>query len=126
MKRFYFGLALLLALLAAGIGTTLGILRGHEPVVTELALGSKAALLEDWSQAGQRIERAQSRWEQYWKFSASLADHGPMEEIDGLFAQLEVYLDVRDPVLVAAACAELSRQVEAISDAHELNWWSLL
>ncbi len=126
MKRFYFGLALLLALLAAGIGTTLGILRGHEPVVTELALGSKAALLEDWSQAGQRIEKAQSRWEQYWKFSASLADHGPMEQIDGLFAQLEVYLEVRDPVLVAAACAELSRQVEAISDAHELNWWSLL
>ena len=46
-----------------------------------------------------------------------------MEEVDGLFARLEVYLTTRDPQ-AAALCAEIARR---ISDLHPHgDWWDLL
>lgn len=126
MRRCWFGLALMLALLAAGLAVTWGMNHWHDPVAADLERASDAALWEDWQKAEHLLERAEGRWKKHWRFSATFADHEPMEEIDAVFAQLGVYLDARDQVSLAAGCASLARQVEAIGDAHGLNWWNLL
>ena len=53
------------------------------------------------------------------------ADHTPMEEIDALFAQVEVYAAAREETDFAAGCAALSRKVEAMGLAHGASWWNL-
>lgn len=126
MKRCWFGAALLAVLLIGGLITTWGMARCHMPVAEDLEQAAKAALAEDWEQEKALTGKARTQWGKYWNISATFADHKPMEEIDGLFAQLEIYEQARDPVTAAAVCAELSRRLEAMSDAHEGSWWNLL
>ena len=48
-----------------------------------------------------------------------------MEEIDALFAEVEVYAAAREETDFAAGCAALSRKVEAMGQAHGASWWNL-
>ena len=73
-----------------------------------------------------RAQQAQEKWQQQWHSVAALADHAPMDEIDGLFAQMETYSKAGAAVDAAACCARLSKLVAAVGEAHSLNWWNLL
>lgn len=126
MKRCWFGFFLLILLLGTGLAVTWGMNACHDPISRDLERAAEAALAEDWGKAEKLVDRAEDRWEDCWKFSATFADHEPMEEIDAAFAQLEVYWKARDPVSLAAICGALARQVEAMGDAHEMGWWNLL
>ena len=53
------------------------------------------------------------------------ANHTPMEEIDALFAEVEVYAAAREETDFAAGCAALSRKMEAMGQAHGASWWNL-
>lgn len=126
MKRSKFGAVLLVFLLATGIFISWSMKRCHTPISQDLEQAAQAALAEDWAEAAALTDRASAGWQQCWRFSAALADHEPMEEIDSMFAELEVYLQAKDSECTAAVCAELARRVEDMSDAHRLNWWNLL
>lgn len=126
MKRGWIGLGLLLALLAGSIAVTRAMDRGHDPIARELETASDLALEGDWETAAALARNAKAEWEDKWNFGAAFADHEPMEEIDGLFAQVEVYVRAREEVSFAAVCAELSKRLEAMGDAHGLTWWNLL
>ena len=126
MKRGAIGLGLLVFLLAAGLLVTWGMDHCHDRIAEDLEDAAEHALMGDWEQAEKLSQGAEKDWERCWNFSASFADHEPMEEIDGLFAQLEIYEKAREKTSFAAACAELSRRVEAMGEAHGLTWWNLL
>lgn len=126
MKRGWFGAALLLTLLALGIGSSMLMGKFHQPLADSLEQACTYALEENWKKAEETAEKAQETWQKMWHFSATLSDHAPMEEIDSLFAQLAAYRAAEDSLGFAAACAALSRQLEAMGDAHELSWWNLL
>lgn len=125
MKRSRWGGGLLAVLLIVCLAVTWVVERSQKPVCRDLTRACEAALREDWEQAGALVGRAEERWQQYWKLSAAVTDHAPMEAVDGLFAQLRVCLRQRD-MTAAALCAELARQVEAVAEAQKPNWWSLL
>lgn len=126
MKRGWFGAALLLVLLGLGIGSSMMMQKLHTPLAESLDRAAEFALEGNWEQAEHAAREAADTWEKMWHFSATVSDHEPMEEIDALFAQLEVYRAAEDPVNFSSACASLSRQIEAMGDAHELSWWNLL
>ena len=126
MKRGWIGVALLLLLLATGLLVTWHMGRTHREISRELELAADFALAGNWEEAREEAEDAFEDWQEDWHFSAAFADHEPMEEIDALFAQLEAYAATRDGVAFAAVCRQLSQQVEAMGDAHGLNWWNLL
>lgn len=126
MKRSKFGLWLLIGLLIVGIVCTWAIIRCNEPIVQMVRQAGDAALREDWETAETRMKEAKDLWERQFPFCAALADHEPMEVINGLFAQLEVYAKSRDPQNFAAVCAQLSQDTKAMGEAHGLNWWNLL
>jgi hypothetical protein len=100
--------------------------RTHTEISRELELAARWAMAGDWEEAAEAAEEAYENWQEKWHFSGAFADHEPMEEIDALFSQLLPYLAARDRVSFSAACRELARQVEAVGDAHGLNWWNLL
>ena len=136
MKRSWIGFALLLVLLAGGIAATVGMEKCHEPIARDLANAAEQTVNGDWEQAQAHLLRAKSAWGSTRKFAACFADHTPMEEvsaelaameeIDALFAQVEVYAAAREEAEFAAGCAELSRRMEAMANAHGAQWWNVL
>ena len=126
MNRSKIGAWLLLALLVLGVASSWGMGRFSGPIQAQVAQAGEAALAGDWENAETLARQARVRWERYRNFCAALADHEPMEHIDGLFAQLEVYRQIRDGVNFATVCAQLSQDTKAIGEAHSLTWWNLL
>lgn len=126
MGRLWLGVGLLILLLLLGLWVSAATADIHRPLAESLRQAEEAALSGDWGTAEACAQDAYARWARTWQLTAAIADHTPMDEIDGLFAQLPVYARVREAEDFSAACAELSRRVRAMGDAHSLTWWNLL
>lgn len=126
MKRCVFGLGLLAALLALGLTVTVSMERIHEPISRDLSQASRAAMAGELDRGIALAEQAEAAWEKHRRFTASAADHAPMDEINGLFAQLEIYGRAGEAEDFAACAARLSRLTQAMGSAHSLTWWNLL
>lgn len=125
MKRSYYGLTMLLVLLIAGIYTTRYMEKCHEDVILRLEQAAEDANRGSWGQAQSGLQQAKAGWEDRWGISAALTDHEPMEQVNNLFAQLEVYAREQDPIGFCAVCAHLQESLYAIGEAHSIVWWNL-
>ena len=123
MKRFGLGIVLLILLLLGSLATWWGMGRLHRPIVQELT--EAVVLAEDNDPAAKETAmKAKDRWQRNWHFAASFSDHTPMEEIDNLFAELEVFEPASEEF--KACCRRLIQRTEAMVHAHSLSWWDLL
>ena len=126
MGRIFWTGVLILALL---LGLTLGISWAmnaiHSPLQQSLERAADAALKGDISQAQQLGDQAKQRWDTFRKAIAVVADHTPMDEIDQLFGQMRAYACAEEETELAACCAQLSRLIQSMADAHILTWWNL-
>lgn len=109
MKRLWVGILLLLVLLAGTLTVTVAMDRIYVPMVEALEAGD--------------LEAAEERYGRWRQLTAAFADHGPMEEMDALFARAEVCGDEQER---RALCAELAQRAKAMSNAHSPTWWNLL
>lgn len=126
MKRFWIGVGLLGVLLVAGIWVMVATNRIQMPISDLLAEAAEECLEGDFTEGIQLARQAQLQWRQHWQAIAAGANHQPMDEIDGLFAQMEVYARERQTMAFASCCARLSELVEAMGESHSLKWWNLL
>lgn len=126
MRRPYLGIGILLALLLLGAVIWWGMEMIHNDIEDLLTQAQQAAQKEEWEKAEDAIQRAYHRWEQYHHFTASFADHTPMDELDGLFAELLVYLDQRESPHFEATCARLILLTQAMAESHGITWWNIL
>ena len=109
MKRLWVGILLLLVLLAGTLAVTVAMDRIYAPMVEALEAGD--------------LEAAEERYGRWRQLTAAFADHGPMEEMDALFARAEICGDKQER---RALCAELAQRAKAMSNAHSPTWWNLL
>lgn len=126
MKRLWIGVLILLLLLGTGIGITVFADHVHSGISKTLSQAADAALTGDWDTAMVLSAAAKNRWDTYRNITASIADHEPMEEIDSLFSQLEVYEKTRQALSFSACCEALSVFTKAIGESQSVSWWSLL
>lgn len=126
MRRVYFGAALLVILLGLGLVISWGMDRLQLPLTKTLEQAAEEALEGSFSQGIALGEEAKTKWQRQWNITASLADHAPMDEIDGLFSQLMVYGSQEEKTHYAACCRELASLIRAVAEAHHLSWWNLL
>lgn len=126
MKRLWLGVGLLLVLLAAGITVTLVMDNLHTPISQKMAQAADAARADDFEKANMLIEQAKNDWDRCRNFSAAVADHEPMEQIDGLFAAAQLYGALHDNEDCAATCARVAALTHAMGDSHGFSWWNLL
>lgn len=126
MKRLWVGVLILLLLLGAGIGITVFADHVHTGISDTLGQAADAALAGDWNTATELSAAARNRWTTYRNITASIADHEPMEEIDSLFSQLEVYETTRQALSFSACCEALCVFTKAIGESQSVSWWSLL
>lgn len=126
MKRIWIGIGLLVVILIAGIWVAETMENIQKPNADDLRRASQLALEEQWPLAEALTKRARDTWEKKWHLTASVANHAPMDEIDGLFAQLKVYAKVRDQISYSGTCAYLAERIEAMGHEHAFHWWNLL
>lgn len=126
MNKLWIGIGLLMFLLVGGIGLLWGssVFFGNFSESVEEA--GALALAGDWSGAAREMETTQEKWEIYRHFWASFTDHAPVEQMQALFSQLELYKERQLEVEFASACRALSHVVQAIEETHGLRWWSVL
>lgn len=125
MKRSWFGLFLLLLLLAIALTVTWAMTEIHRPVALNLRQAAEYALEKDWETAQVLSASAGAEWEKWAHVRLCFADHTPVEEIDGLFARLGAYAAGREETEFAAACRELAQKVDAVGQAHGFSWWNV-
>lgn len=126
MKRLWIGVALLLVLLAAGMLSTFAMGRFHHSQARRLEAAASAALESDWEQTQEILHQCRSRWLRFRNCIAAGASHEPIEEIDSLYSQLDIYLRHRDTTGFALCCTSLRHRTEALGEAQSINWWNLL
>lgn len=125
-KEFWGALVLMGVLLAGTLGVAWGMQRVHETAAEKLEYAAEQAQNGDMEQAVVLFRQAREHWKRHQEASASVADHSPMDEIEMLFAEAEVYAHRQEITDFAAACAHLSRMVHAMAEAQKLTWWNLL
>lgn len=125
MTRFRIGVGLLAALLGLCVFSQIRMSAIQKPIAGTVARAGVYASREDWTQAAAALITAQSAWEENRTFLAALADHQPLEDIEGLFARLESYAEEQDKTEFRAACQELNRRILAVKEAHEFNLGSI-
>ncbi len=123
MKRFWLGITVLAVLLALGWGVAFFMERCHTPISIELMTAAKVSQPEHASQHAQSAHR---RWLHCRDFTAAFADHSVLEEIDALFAEIDIYASAGDRLSFSAACAHLSELVKAVAESHLPKWQNLL
>ena len=126
MKRIWIGIVLLGVLFLGGVGTGEFMEQAHNPVARDVQRAGELALQGEWALAQALVKRGQDRWEEKWPVTAAIADHEPMDEIDALFAQLDIYARAKDAQAYSALCAHLASLLDAISQSHSFNWWNLM
>lgn len=124
--KFWLGSILLTLLLILGLVVAAGMDRTHLPIATDLEKAAEISLTGDFTAANDLAQKAKAQWEKHWHATATVADHEPMEDIDGLFSQMEIYRKNENREEFSAYCSRLSILIEAVSEAQRLNWWNLL
>ena len=126
MLRLWIGIGILAILLAMGIGLLWGSSVFFKELSEDLQQAGDFALAGNWQAAGEKVEKSREKWEAYRPFWASFTDHEPVEQMQNLFSQLELYRARQLEVEFAAVCRNLVHVAEAIDEAHGLRWWSVL
>lgn len=126
MKRFWLGIGLMTLLLAVSIWVTVRMDRIHQPISEKLSQAAEAARDCRWDDVDLLLHQAETVWAQNSFFSATVADHEPMEEIQGLFAAALSYAAQRESALCAAMCARLVLLTDAMAESQAFTLRNLL
>ena len=121
MKRIWFGAALLALLLVLGFGCSAFMERIHLAQAEDLSRAAELALEGNWEKAENFADAARREWDKKRPLIAALSDHEPMDQADGLFAQLEVLAREKDAISYSGTCLYLARQLEALGKSHSLS-----
>ena len=126
IQRFWIGIIVLAVILVLGILTMLLFSHIHHPLAQQLRESAAAAQAENWEKATALAENARAEWEQYRYLISASADHEPLEQMEYLLDQLEVYAADRQKADFAALCIRLANLAEAMADTQQIRWWNLL
>ena len=126
MARGWFGIVILVVFLIGGVMAAMVMSSVHLPTAELLQQAADKTINGEFGEAVLLGLEAKDRWERGWNGTASLADHGPMDEVDALFGELEVYAITGEEPHFAACCAELAKRIEAVAEAHKFSWWNVL
>ena len=126
MARGWLGVGILAVFLALGLAVSALAGNAHQPTGELLEQAAEKTLAGYFEEGVSLAMEARARWQKQWNGTASIADHSPMDEVDALFAELEVYARSGEEPHFAACCKELAQRLEAIADAHRFSWWNVL
>ena len=125
MNRIWFGAVLLAVLLLLGLGSDALMKQTHHPISNDLLRASELALEGNWKSAENFTAAARREWDKKQLLTAMFSDHTPMDQIEGMFAQLEVFAGTGDAVSYSSTCRYLASRLEALGRSHSFNFQNL-
>ena len=125
MKRLWIGVGVLLVLLSLGLGST-AVMERIPGALAENMEKAAATAATQWENASSLAEKAREEWGKYEHIIAALTDHEPLEELKGLFNELEVSRLWEDRGYFASVCSRIASLAKALSESHTPHWWNLL
>ena len=126
MARGWLGAAVLVVFLILGIVIAGAMDKAHLPTGELLTQAAEMTLNGEFEKGVALGMEAKTQWEKKWSGTAAVADHSPMDEVDALFAEMEIYARTGEEPHFAACCKELAQRVRSVADAHRFSWWNLL
>ena len=126
MKRLWIGVGFLIVMLAIAIALSVLFDRIHTPLSGDMEEAAASAMAQDWEKATALTQQARADWMAYRELIAAVADHEPLEKMEYLLDQLQVYAQLRRTADFAATCVELSALAEAMLESQSLIWWNFL
>jgi len=126
MRRLWIGVGFLIAMLAVAILLTVLFDRIHTPLSEDLRQASQLAMEGDWEKATALTGQARADWSKYRELIAAVADHEPLEKMENLLEQLDVYAQQRRTADFSAMCVELAAMADAMLESQQLTWWNFL
>ena len=126
MVRGWLGVGILILFLALGFVTAQVMDQAHLSTQELLSQAADKALNGDFEGGVALGQAAKYRWDKHWNGTATVADHAPMDDVDALFAEMEIYANTQETPHFAAVCKELSQRIQAVADAHRFSWWNIL
>lgn len=126
MNRMWIGAALLVLVLGLGIWVGDRMTGSHLPCAEDLENAAAFAMAEDWQTAGALADRAKENWQKNRRLSAAVTDHEPMDEIDALFEELEIYRAREETSAYCAGCRYLAEHLRDLGNSFRVSWWNLL
>ena len=126
MGKGWLGAGLLVVFLIFGICLSAAADKACLPTEDLLKQAAEKTLSGDFVGGIALGKEAQSRWESQWNAIAAIADHEPMDEVDALFAEMEVYATTGEQPHFAACCEALARRIHSFADVHRFSWWNVL
>lgn len=124
--RGWLGAGILAAFLIMGMLGASAMDKAHLPTEELLQQAAEKSLAGQFQHAVSLGMEAKSRWDSLWNATAIVADHSPMDDVDALFAEMEIYAKTEEVPHFAACCEELARRVQAVTGAHRFSWWNIL
>lgn len=125
-RQLSIGIGILVFFLVVGLFSGIAIENACSPISGLLKQAGHVSAREDPEAAAMLVHSAYLQWQQSWHGIAALADHTPMDEIDGLFAQAKAYAETGSAKELSASCQRLASLIDAVSEAHSLTWWNLV
>lgn len=126
MQRIRFGAVLLALLLALGLFSSTLMKKAWQKQSKNLCHAAVLASDGDWATARTLQEDAKKAWDEKQLLVAALFRHEAIDQIDGLFAQLDVFSESRRTVSFSSTCVYLSQLLEALGESHSLTLKNLL
>ena len=126
MNRIYIGIGILLALLVLCCIFSFWIPKIHLEISGQLEQAALYARQENWPQASALANQARLDWKRAYTLITMVTDQGSLDQIDGLFAELELYAARQEMPDFAAAALQLSNLTAAIGQSHSFHLWNLL
>ena len=126
MVRGWLGVGILVLFLVLGFGISVAMDNAHLPTCDLLMQAAEKTLSGEFESAVALGMEAKARWERQWNGTATVADHSPMDDVDALFGEMEIYAKTGEQPHFAACCKELSQRLRAVAEAHRFSWWNVL
>lgn len=126
MKRLWIGVGFLVVMLVLAILLTVVFDRIHTPFSEDLQKAADLAMAQEWEKATALTRQARADWLKYRELIAAVADHEPLEKMEYLLDQLEVYAQMRRTADFSAVCVELAALADAMLESQSLTWWNFL
>ena len=126
MGRGWFGFGVLIVFLVLCFIAGIAMDNAHTPTEQLLQQAAEKTLSGDFDGGISLGLQAKSRWDRHWNGTATVADHSPMDEVDALFAEMEIYARAGEQPHFAACCKQLASRIHSFADVHRFIWWNML
>ena len=126
MKALYIPAGILALILGFSLWTGHYVQRRTDHWTAMLAQTDEAAMQEDWSSAGKRLQEAYEDWDSSQGFFHVIMDHSDLDDAENLFAGAKAVCSQQDDADFHLMLAQLTEQLRLLAETQSVSIKNIL